>query len=71
MIWQKCEKVLVNVAESFGKYLAKIYLFFIKHLAKFTTNFHGIINEPLPVLPGNEQDLSDENIVKTYLFYQE
>ena len=33
--------------------------------------FHGTINEPLPVLPDNEQDLGDENIVKTYLFYQE
>ena len=27
------------------------------------------MNEPLPVLPGNEQDLGHENIVKTYLFY--
>ena len=31
-----------------------------------------IINDPLPVLPGNEQDLCHENIdlVNTYLFYQ-
>ena len=27
---------------------------FIKYLAKF----HGTINDPLPVLPGNEQNLS-------------
>ena len=27
-------------------------------------------NDPLPVLPGNEQDLDHENIVNTYLFYQ-
>ena len=37
------------------KYLAKVYL---------------NINDPLPVLPGNEQDLGHENIVNTYLFYQ-
>ena len=70
-IWQKCEKVLVNVAESIGKYLAKIYLFFIKQLVKLTIKFHGTIDEHLTVLPGNEQDLGHENIVKTYLFYQE
>ena len=28
------------------------------------------INDPLPVLPGNEQDLGHENIVTNYLFYQ-
>ena len=28
------------------------------------------INDPLPILPGNEQDLDHENIVNTYLFYQ-
>ena len=27
-------------------------------------------NDPLPVLPGNEQDLAHGNIVNTYLFYQ-
>ena len=33
---------------------------FIKYLAKFYLNikFHGTINDPLPVLPGKEQDLS-------------
>ena len=43
---------------------------FVKYLAKFYLN----INDLLPVLPGNEQDLFQENIdldlVNTYLFYQ-
>ena len=38
----------------------------MKYLAKFYLN----INDPLPVLPGNEQDFGQENIVNTYLFYQ-
>ena len=44
----------------------------IKYLAKFYLNikFYGTINDPLPVLPVNEQDISHENIVNTYLFYQ-
>ena len=29
-----------------------------------------IINDPLPVLLGNEQELGHENLVNTYLFYQ-
>ena len=29
--------------------------------------FHGTMNDPLPVLPGNEQDLGYENIVKRLL----
>ena len=41
-----------------GKYLS--------NLSKFYLN----INDLLPVLPGNEQDLVHENIVNTYLFYQ-
>ena len=28
------------------------------------------INDPLPVLPGNEQDLGHQNIVNTCLFYE-
>ena len=28
------------------------------------------MNDPLHVLPGNDQDLDRENIVNTYLFYQ-
>ena len=41
-------------------------------MAKFYLNikFYGTINDPLPVLPGNEQDLGHESIVNTYLFYQ-
>ena len=41
---------------------------FITYLAKF----YLTINDPLPVLPGNEQDLCHENIdlVNTNLFYQ-
>ena len=44
----------------------------IKYLAKFylTIKFHGTINDPLPVLPGNEQDLGHKKVVNTYLFYQ-
>ena len=37
---------------------------FIKYLAKFCLS----INDPLPVLPGGEQDLDHENKVNTYLF---
>ena len=37
---------------------------------KYLEKFYLIINDPLPVLPGNEQDLGHENIVNTYLFYQ-
>ena len=37
------------------KYLVKLYL---------------TINHPLPVSPGNGQDLCPENIVNIYLFYQ-
>ena len=32
--------------------------------------FCGTINDPLPVLPGSEQDFGHENIVNTYLCYQ-
>ena len=41
---------------------------FIKYLSKFYLNikFHG----PLPILPGNEQDLNHKKMVNTYLFYQ-
>ena len=46
----------------------------VKYLAKFYLDiqFYGTIKYPLPVLPGNEQDLCHENIhlVNTYLFYQ-
>ena len=34
----------------------------IKYIVKFY--------DPLPVLPGNEQDLGHQNIINTYLFYQ-
>ena len=50
---------MVNMYQIF--YLLKFYL---------TMKFHDTINDPLLVLPGNEQDLSHENIVNTYLFYQ-
>ena len=45
---------------------------FIKYLAKFylTIKFHGTINDPVPVLPGDEQDFGHTNIVNTHLFYQ-
>ena len=45
---------------------------FIKYLIKFYLNikFYSTVNDPLPVLPGNEQDLSHKNMVNTYLFYQ-
>ena len=52
-------KVFVKLYWTYGKYLAKFYL---------------NINNPLPVLPGNEHNLCHENIdldlVNTYLFYQ-
>ena len=43
------------------KYLAKLYL---------NLKLYGTINDFLPILPGNEQDLGHEYIVNTYLFYQ-
>ena len=48
---------MVNIYQIFGKVL-------------FNHKFDGIINDPLLVLPGNEQDLAYENIFNTYLFYQ-
>ena len=41
-------------------------------LIKYFAKFYLTINDPLPVLPSNEQDLCHENIdlVNTYLFYQ-
>ena len=48
---------MVNIYQIFGKVLFEHKLF-------------GTINDPLPVLPGKEQDLGHENIVTTYLFYQ-
>ena len=47
-----------------GKYLSNIWQFYS------TIKFHGTINDPLPVSPGDEQDLGHENIVNTCLFYQ-
>ena len=41
----------------FIKYVTKLYLII---------KFHGTKNYPLPVLPCNEQDLANENIVNTY-----
>ena len=48
---------MVNVYQIFGKVL-------------FNNKVSCTINDPLPVLPGNEQDLSHKNMVNTYLFYQ-
>ena len=50
---------MVNIYQIFGKVLFKYKIF-------------GTINDPLPVLPGSEQDLCQENIdlVNTYLFCQ-
>ena len=50
--------------------MVNIYQIFSKVL--FKHKIYGTINDPLPVLPGNEQDLGHENInlVSTYLFYK-
>ena len=40
------------------------------NLASLTIKFHGTMNDPLPVLPDNEQDLGHENIVNIYLLNQ-
>ena len=48
---------MVNIYQIFGKVL-------------FEHKILCTINDLLPVLPGNEQDLGNENIVNTYLFYQ-
>ena len=37
---------------------------------KYLATFYLTTNDPLPVLPGNDQDLDHENIVNTYFFYQ-
>ena len=49
---------MVNIYQIFGKVLLNI-------------KFHGTINDPLPVLLGNEQDLCHKNIdLVNTLFYQ-
>ena len=64
--WQRFHKVLVKWYWTCGKYLSNIWQSYLN------IKFYGAINDPLPVLPGNEQDLCHENIdlVNTYLFYQ-
>ena len=59
---------LATISKGFGKIILNIWYIFIKYLAKF----YLAINDPLPVLPGSEQDLCHENIdpVNTYLFHQ-
>ena len=49
---------MLNIYQIFGKVL------FI------SLKFYETMNDPLPVLPGKEQDLGHEKIVNTYLFYQ-
>ena len=44
---------MVNIYEIFGK-------------VSLNHKFHGTINDPVCVLPGNEQDLGHENLVKTF-----
>ena len=39
-------------------------------IVKYLTKFYLTINDSLPILAGNEQDLGHDNIVNTYLFYQ-
>ena len=53
-------------SQSFGKIILNAWWIFIKYL----TQFYLTIDDPLPVLPGDEPDLGHENIVNTYLFYQ-
>ena len=48
---------MVNIYQIFGKFYLNI-------------KFYGTINVPLPVLPGNEQDICHANLVNMYLFYQ-
>ena len=37
---------------------------------KYLAKFYLTINDPLPVLPGSDQDHVHKNIVNTYLFDQ-
>ena len=46
---------MVNIYQIFGK-------------GSFKHKFYMTINDSLPVIPDNEQDLGHENIVNTYLF---
>ena len=60
--WISCWiKFFLKIWQRFHKVLAKLYL---------NIKFYGTVNDPLLILPGHEQDLGHENIVKTYLFYQ-
>ena len=56
----------MSMSMSNGTIILNKWKIFMKYLAKFYLN----INDPLAVLPGNDQDLDHENIVNTYLFYQ-
>ena len=57
---------MAKIWQGYGKMILNKWEIFIKYLAKFCLT----INDPLLVLPGNEQDLDHENIVNTYLFHQ-
>ena len=57
---------MAKIWHGFGKMILSKWEIFVKYLAKF----YLTINDPFPVLSGNEQDLGHENMVNTYLFYQ-
>ena len=51
------------------EHMVKIYQIFINLYIKLYINYLTK-NDPLAVLPGNDQDLDHENIVNAYLSYQ-
>ena len=61
------------MCQRFGNDLTRFWQNNIEQMRNIYEIFGKIlftINTPLPVLPGNEQDLDHNNIVNTYLFYQ-
>ena len=64
---------MLKICQRFGKDLTRFWQNNIEQMRNFYEIFGKVlftINDPLPVLPGNEQDLDHKNIVNTYLFYQ-
>ena len=47
---------MAEILQNFGKIMLNMWYLFIKYLAKF----YLATNNPLPVLPGNEQNLCHE-----------
>ena len=63
----------MKICQRFGKDLTRFWQNNIEQMGNIYQIFGKVlftINDPLPVLPGNEQDLDHTKTVNTYLFYQ-